>query len=51
MSHAVTGAFDVVIYAEIADMSALGALINIIHSIDGVNRTQTAIVIPPRIKS
>lgn len=48
-ASAVTGAFDVIVYAEVADMSALGALINIIHSMDGVERTQTAVEIPPRI--
>jgi DNA-binding Lrp family transcriptional regulator len=51
MAYAVTGPFDVIIYAEVADMSALGAVINIVHSIDGVQKTQTAIAIPPRIES
>ena len=51
MAFAVTGAFDVIVYAEIPDMSALGALIEIIHSIKGVQRTQTAVVIPSRIES
>ena len=50
MAHAVTGAFDVIIYVELADMSALGALIEIIHSIKGVKQTQTAIVIPSRVE-
>ena len=50
MANAVTGAFDVIVYAEITDMSALGALIDIIHSINGVQRTQTAVVIPPRME-
>ena len=50
MAYPVTGAFDVIVYAEIVDMSALGALIEIIHSINGVNRTQTAVVIPSRIE-
>ena len=49
MAAAVTGAFDVIVYAEVVDMSALGALINIIHSTDGVERTQTAVEIPPRV--
>ena len=49
LAYAVTGAFDVIVYADVLDMSALGALINVIHSIDGVNRTQTAVAIPPRI--
>ena len=50
LASAVTGAFDVIVYAEVVDMSALGALINVIHSIDGVKKTQTAVEIPPRIK-
>jgi DNA-binding Lrp family transcriptional regulator len=50
IASAVTGAYDVIVYAEIVDMSALGALINVIHSMDGVERTQTAIEIPPRVE-
>ena len=50
IASAVTGAYDVVVYDEVVDMSALGALINIIHSIDGVERTQTTIEIPSRIE-
>jgi len=50
IASAVTGAFDVIVYAEVVDMSALGALINIIHSMDGVERTQSAIEIPPRVE-
>ena len=49
LASAVTGAFDIVVYAEVVDMSALGALINIIHSMEGIERTQTAVEIPPRI--
>lgn len=49
MAHAVTGAFDVIVYAEVADMSAVGALINVIQSIEGVTRTQTAVAIPSRV--
>jgi uncharacterized protein with GYD domain len=36
IASAVTGAFDVIVYAEVDDMSALGALINDVHSMDGV---------------
>ena len=43
IASAVTGAFDVIVYAEVADMNELGGLITAIQSIDGVNRTQTAI--------
>lgn len=43
IASAVTGAFDVIVYAEVADMNELGGLITAIQSIDGVNRTQTTI--------
>ena len=49
-ASAVTGAFDVIVYVEGVDMSALGAMISVIHSMDGVERTQTAIEIPPRVQ-
>jgi len=49
MAYAVTGAFDVIAYAEVVDMVELGVLINAIQSIDGVTRTQTAVAIPPRV--
>ena len=48
-AHAVTGQFDVVVYAEIAEMSRLKELIDKIHSLDGVLRTNTVIAIPKRI--
>ncbi len=49
MAHAVTGQFDVVVYAEFTDIAALRDLIDKIQSIEGVLRTQTAVAIPPRI--
>jgi len=51
MAHAVTGPFDVVAYVEFVKMEALGALIERIHSVDGVIRTQTAIAMPARIRT
>ncbi len=50
MAYAVTGAFDAIVYAEVADIGELSDLINAIQSIDGITRTQTAITIPPRIE-
>lgn len=50
IAHAVTGAFDAIIYAEVTDINELSDLINAIQSLDGVTRTQTAITIPPRIE-
>ena len=46
MAHAVTGQFDVVAYAEFASMNALKEIIDNFLSLNGVQRTQTAIVIP-----
>ena len=51
MAHAVTGPFDVVAYVEFAKMETLVVLIEKIHSIDGVLRTQTAIAMPPRLRT
>ena len=47
MAHAVTGQFDVIVYAEFANMDALREIIGKFMSLNGVQRTQTAIVIPP----
>jgi len=49
MACAVTGEFDVIIYAEIEDMDHLGRLIGTIQEIEGITRTHTAVVIPPRV--
>jgi len=43
MAYAVTGPFDVIAYAEVADIDALKDLITKIHDIKGAQRTQTAI--------
>jgi len=48
-AHAVTGQFDVVIYAEFTKIDMLGKLIEKLHSLKGVLRTQTAVVMPPRL--
>lgn len=44
--HAVTGQFDVIAYAEFANMDTLREIIDKFMSLNGVQRTQTAIVIP-----
>ena len=49
-AHAVTGQFDVVVYAEIANMDMLRGIIDKFQSLKGVQRTQTAVAIPPRLK-
>jgi DNA-binding Lrp family transcriptional regulator len=48
--HAVTGQFDVIAYAEFANMDTLRGIINRFMSLNGVQRTQTAIVIPPGLR-
>jgi DNA-binding Lrp family transcriptional regulator len=50
MAHAVTGQFDVVVYAEFAKMDDLGHIIEEIQRIKGVRRTQTVITVPPPIR-
>jgi hypothetical protein len=46
MAHAVTGQFDVIAYAKFANMDTLREIMNKFMSLNGVQRTQTAIVIP-----
>jgi len=48
-AHAVTGQYDVVIQVVFKNMEALGELIRKVHAIKGVMRTQTAVVVPPRM--
>lgn len=50
MAHAVTGQFDVVAYAEFATMETLREIINKFQALNGVQRTQTAVAIPTRLK-
>lgn len=50
MAHTVTGQFDVVAYAEFATMDVLREIIDRFRSLNGVQRTQTAIAIPPRLE-
>ncbi|MGB6681387.1 MAG: Lrp/AsnC ligand binding domain-containing protein [Candidatus Bathyarchaeia archaeon] len=51
MAHAVTGQFDVIAYAKLETVSDLEKIISIVQFIDGVVRTQTSIVIPPRLSN
>ena len=51
VAYAVTGMFDVVVYAELAHMKELRTLVEDLHSLDGVIRTRTAVAVPPRIES
>ncbi len=48
-AHAVTGPFDVVAFVEFTNIDELGNLLEKIHSINGVLKTQTAITMPTRL--
>jgi DNA-binding Lrp family transcriptional regulator len=48
-AHAVTGPFDVVAFVEFTNIDELGKLLEKIHSINGVLKTQTAIAMPARL--
>lgn len=50
MAHAVTGQFDVVAYVEFPNMGKLREMLGQFQSMKGVQRTQTAVTIPPRLK-
>ena len=50
MAHAVTGQFDLIAYAEFANMDALREIIDKFTALNGVQRTQTAVVIPRRLE-
>lgn len=50
VAHAVTGQFDVVAYVEFANMDKLREILGKFQSLKGVQRTQTAVAIPPRLK-
>ena len=45
MAHAVTGVYDIVVYAELNDHEELKNLIMGIQEIEGVERTHTAVSI------
>jgi len=49
ISHAVTGQYDVIAYAEFLNIRELSNMINQIQQIEGVNRTTTAIAMAPRL--
>lgn len=50
VAHAVTGQFDVVAYVEFANMDKLREILAKLQSLKGVQRTQTAVAIPARLK-
>ncbi|NIU39232.1 Lrp/AsnC family transcriptional regulator [Candidatus Bathyarchaeota archaeon] len=48
-SQAVTGPFDVVTFVEFTNIDELGELLEKIHALNGVIKTQTAIAMPARL--
>jgi len=46
IARAVTGPFDVIVYAEFMKIEDLGVLIDALQSIEGVVKSQTSIVMP-----
>ena len=50
MVHPVTGPFDVIAFAEVPDLASLsGLVLEKIQSIEGVKKTQTAVVVTPDV--
>lgn len=48
MAHAVTGPFDVIAFADVPDLTTLSDLVLAkIQNIEGVQKTQTAVVVTP----
>jgi len=50
VAHAVTGQFEVVVFAEFPKMDDFGKIIEKIQQVKGVRRTQTLIVVPATIR-
>ncbi|TMI70609.1 Lrp/AsnC family transcriptional regulator [Candidatus Bathyarchaeota archaeon] len=50
MAHAVTGPFDVIVFAEVLDLTGLSELVLArIQNVEGVQKTQTAVVVTPEV--
>jgi DNA-binding Lrp family transcriptional regulator len=50
MAHAVTGQYDIVAYIEFLNMDVLTSVLDKFQAMEGVQRTHTAVSIPPRLK-
>lgn len=50
MAHVVVGEFDVIAYAEFVNMDMLADILRKFQSLEGVQRTRTAVSIPPRLE-
>jgi DNA-binding Lrp family transcriptional regulator len=49
MAHVVTGIFDVIAYAEFSNIDELTLLIQKVQSLEGVQKSQTAVAMPEPI--
>jgi DNA-binding Lrp family transcriptional regulator len=45
-AHTVTGQYDIIVYAELADLETLKSAVKKVQTIEGVQHTQTAVCIP-----
>jgi len=45
-ARAVTGQYDIIAFAELPNLKAMGEIVREIHNIEGVQRSQTAICLP-----
>lgn len=50
MAHAVTGQHDVVAFIEFANMDVLTEILGNFQGMEGIERTYTAVAIPPKLK-
>lgn len=48
MAHAVTGQYDMVAFIEFAGIDVLTEILNKFQTMEGVNRTHTAVAIPSK---
>ena len=46
MAHVVTGNFDVIAFAEFSNIDELTSIIQTVQTIEGVEKTQTAVAMP-----
>ena len=46
MAHVVTGNYDIIAYAEFSNIDELTSIIQEVQTLDGVEKTQTAVAMP-----
>ena len=50
MAHAITGQFDAIAYVEFMDMDVLTDILDEFQKIPGIQKTHTAVAIPPKLQ-